>query len=446
MKERGQLVENRLENLKEKMDETILKDVYFDDKQYQKVLNSIKKSKFQKQVFPLKNKFNTVLSISVVSLMFLGITYFVGMQVNLFNMPEMKQAIERKENMQKSQNPANEKTAYIPPNQEENYDEMTKEEILTKMINTVDYFETARGEYKIHYGISPGYQVVEYAISLNHEPGGYGKITLDTGVISSQLFYKDRTLWLLNESSKTYKSQLMEWSQQRGTTLTLDQAFSTADDGKPLTNYRERPPLSTANETLFPYDIASNYTRDLSKWEIEKQNEELLGHNTLVIKGNKNQKHSQSFRFWVDKNTGILVKYETYNSAGDIVDYLHPTKLEINVPIDSNMFIPNLDGYTIEDMNPKNDEPTMTTGNIDELIPEELKEQWEEAKKNPNETAILHLNNKWYIHVKRGYLVNYIDEEKGILYFAKTSAAKSLLNFHALVEGYNVETLKMVYE
>ncbi|WP_312476767.1 sigma-E factor regulatory protein RseB domain-containing protein [Neobacillus sp.] len=442
-------MENKLENLKEKMDDTILRDVYFDDKQYQKVLNSIKKSKFQKQVSTLKNKFNSLLSISVVSIMFLGITYFVGTQLNLFNGPEAQQANEQKENKQESLNkPLNQKTAYIPPKQEEKYDEMTKEEILTKMINTVDYFETARGEYKIHYSFNPGYEIVEYAISLKHEPGGYGKRTLDTGEISSQEFYKDGILWSLNESSKTYmESRVLEGSQQRGTTLTLDQAFSTAFDGKPLTNHRERPPFGTANETLFPYEIASNYTRDLSKWEIEKQNEELLGHNTLVIKGTKNHRDFQSFRFWVDKDTGILVKYETYNANGDIVDYLHPTKLEVNVPIDSKKFTPNLEGYKNNNML-RQEGPMMTTGNIDELIPEELKGQWEEAKKKTNETTVLELNGNWYIYVKKGYLVNYIEVngKEGTLYLAKTSAQKSQHNFHAIAEGYKVDSLKIVYE
>nr|WP_249365451.1 sigma-E factor regulatory protein RseB domain-containing protein [Cytobacillus citreus] len=239
----------------------------------------------------------------------------------------------------------------------------------------------------------------------------------------------------------------MEGSQQRGTTLRLDQAFSTAFDGNPLTNYRERPPFGTANETLFPYEIASNYTRDLSKWEIEKQNEELLGHNTLVIKGTKNHRDFQSFRFWVDKDTGILVKYETYNANGDIVDYLHPTKLEVNVPIDSKKFTPNLERYKNNNMLHQ-EGPMIRTGNIDELIPEELKGQWEEARKKTNETTVLELNGNWYIYVKKGYLVNYIEVngKEGTLYLAKTSAQKSQHNFHALAEGYKVDSLKIVYE
>lgn len=40
-----------------------------------------------------------------------------------------------------------------------------------------------------------------------------------------------------------------------------------------------------------------------------------------------------------------------------------------------------------------------------------------------------------------------IDEEKGILYFAKKFPLQShCLIFMPLVEGYKVETLKMVYE
>jgi len=338
-----------------------------------------------------------------------------------------------------------ETTVYTPPKHKENYDEMTEEEILTKMINTVDYFETARGEYKIHYDFSPGYEVVKYDISLKVEPGGYGKITFNTGEISSQEFYKDGTVWSLNDSAKTYiESQVMgmEENLKKGTTLTLEQAFSTAPDGNPLSIYRERSPFGLANATLFPYEIASNYTRDLSKWEIENQNEELLGHNTLVIKGNINHRDARSFRFWVDKDTGILVKYETYDAKGKLVDYLHPTSLEVNVPIDTKRFTPNLDDYKKEELW---NGPKIITGNIDEYITEELKEQWEEAKKKPNETTILHQNDTWYIHAKKGYLVDTIEVngEEGTLLLAKASPQKSQFTFQALAQGYKIDSLKI---
>lgn len=91
-------MENKLKNLKEKMDNTILKDVHFDDDQSQQVLNSIKNSNYQKKQFSLRNKFNSLISISAISIMFLGITYFAGTQLNLFSGPEERQANDPGEN------------------------------------------------------------------------------------------------------------------------------------------------------------------------------------------------------------------------------------------------------------------------------------------------------------------------------------------------------------
>ncbi|WP_077212462.1 hypothetical protein [Bacillus dakarensis] len=91
-------MENKLKNLKEKMDNTILKDVHFDDDQSQQVLNSIKNSNYQKKPFSLRNKFNSLISISAISIMFLGITYFAGTQLNLFSGPETRQANDPGEN------------------------------------------------------------------------------------------------------------------------------------------------------------------------------------------------------------------------------------------------------------------------------------------------------------------------------------------------------------
>jgi outer membrane lipoprotein-sorting protein len=120
-----------------------------------------------------------------------------------------------------------------------------------------------------------------------------------------------------------------------------------------MTMTRDCPPIGLAQNSLFPYEIASNYTRDLEKWEIEKQNEELVGHNTLVLSGEldsyaSDKTKSATFRFWVDKDTGILLKYETYNSSGEVVHYLHPKKLVINQKVDPKKHKPDLSKYKRE--------------------------------------------------------------------------------------------------
>ena len=37
--------------------------------------------------------------------------------------------------------------------------------------------------------------------------------------------------------------------------------------------------------SLFAYEKAASYLRNMGHWEIEKQNEALLGHNTIVLAG-----------------------------------------------------------------------------------------------------------------------------------------------------------------
>ncbi|TDK61759.1 transcriptional regulator [Bacillus salipaludis] len=349
-------------------------------------------------------------------------------------------------------------TVYIPPIKTENFKDMTKEEILTKMLNTVDNFETAKGEYKLHWANingADGYTLTDYELSMknNYNAGGYSKITniVNGKEETSYSYYNNGTMWYIKPDG-TYEEEKYQEPPHQGT-LKIKDAFSKDSEGTNVTKMRERPILAGGSDSLFPYEIASNYTRDLNDWEIEKQNEQLLGHNTVVIKGKLNDyariKHSSNtFRFWIDKDTGILMKYETYNSAGNVVNYLHPTKLEINVPIDSKDFVPNLNGYKKFDRSSIENGPRIMTGNIDNEIPKELKTQWEEAKKKPNDTTILHKDDKWYICAKKGYLVDGIEVngKEGTLLLAKVSAQKSQYIFHALAEKYKVDRLKIVYE
>lgn len=57
------------------------------------------------------------------------------------------------------------------------------------------------------------------------------------------------------------------------------------------------------------------------------------------------QPDEKSIRIWVDKDTGIILKRETYNNGGDVISYLHPSSLVINKEYDEEEFIPVLDNY-----------------------------------------------------------------------------------------------------
>ncbi|MBS4221787.1 hypothetical protein [Lederbergia citrea] len=437
-------MENKLRNLNKKMNSTIFQEIRFEEKNQKAVLRSVKKSK-NRMDFPFfQNKLTSVLSVSVTAFLFFGIVYFAGTKAGLFieeHQSQNGQTQEPTSSQKTATEDTNKETIFVPKKQKENYNDMSKKEILTMMINSVDNFETAKGRFEIYYKHIGHLSEVEYELSINEQAGGYSKSTQNGNVTYD--YYKDVNVWNIDENANTHLVTKYQETRDSGT-LSIEDAFKVDDEGNNDTYYRWRPLIGEAMSSLFPYEIASNYTRNLNNWEIEKQNEMLLGHNTVVITGNKNHHDFSSFRLWVNKDTGILIKYETYNPNGDVVDYLHPSKLEVNIPVDTSKFNPN-----VEEMGYKKQEfsdagmPILSSGIADADIPAEIKDQWEQAKKKPDETTILKFKSSWYIFPEKGYIVDRIEVNgsKGTLILVKASEQKSQYNIPVLAEGYEIEKL-----
>ncbi|MBB6452383.1 hypothetical protein HNQ94_000828 [Salirhabdus euzebyi] len=378
---------NGLDNLKEKMNETVLKDVRFEEKHMQNVFNEL--NTLQN---PRKGKMTKIyyicLSTVVTSGILLGLVYFVGKESGLFS--ERNEPIENKANISPDSNtienpvePDKEDVIYTPPKQEEYKEKMTEEEILTKMLNTINNFETAQGSFTYRNTLQQ--YNVEYELSLTKNYGGYSKVvTTDLKEQSKNThftYYNDEFLWQINENIKTYKQSTSFKNVNPGArTISVESAFHTNSDGDNVTTFNSRPHIGNAQLSLFPYELASNYTRDYERWEIEKQNEEVVGHNTIVLKGTLDKyaatKHdSNTFRFWVDRDTGILVKFETYNANNEVVHYLYPNELNINVPINRTKFIPNLKGLL-----PDNIDPNILENNKDllETVKQDIEKSFDE--------------------------------------------------------------------
>ncbi|MED1824270.1 outer membrane lipoprotein-sorting protein [Brevibacillus agri] len=241
--------------------------------------------------------------------------------------------------------PLEQETVFSPQKQAEIASDMTKKEVLTKLLNTVDYFETAVGKFEL---LRKGKKsLVEYQLSLSEMEGGYSKVTdYDADSKPSRVwltYYKNGTLWRTEDgSSATLDAKKYKFNRS-GATLIPEEAFRTDSQGMTVTTYRERPPIGIAQSSLFPYEIASNFTRDYNDWEIEKQDERLLDHHTIVLAGkikNSDKHGAQTFRFWVDKDSGILAKYELYDGNSNVVSYLKPVELHVNVPVETKMFEP----------------------------------------------------------------------------------------------------------
>ncbi|MEH7252446.1 hypothetical protein V7111_10020 [Neobacillus niacini] len=348
-------MDDQLKGLKENMDDTVLKNLDFRERNKAAVRNAISNPQKSKRII---NLFPRVLSIAITCIFIIGVSSFGLQNLGLIQKEEQRSGADDKKEIQTNNN-----NIYTPPQQEENYDDMAKEEVVTKLLNTVDYFHSVSGKFEQfdkYKDRSTSKIIVDYQISLKNVMGGYEKIInipdekipgANTG--TDEIFYNDQTIWHLENDRKTYFTNDYVIEPRRAM-VKPENVFSIAinkiyDSEK---QFRERPPSGVSGISLFPYESAAKYLRFTNLWDIEKQNEELLGHNTVVLSGtidesiiNFMQPDEKSFRFWVDKDTGILVKYEIYNIHGELISYLHPESLSVNVPIDSTQFIPDLEPY-----------------------------------------------------------------------------------------------------
>jgi hypothetical protein len=350
-------MDDRLNQLKESMDETVLKNLDFRAKNKALVRKAIlrpKKSNRFHHFFP------RIISVGFTSILLMGIGYFAlensGILTNEEAQPNMADQKEPNVDLKDDR-------VYTPPSQAENVEEMTKEDVLNILLNSVDHFETVSGKFETHdvfYDQSTSGSTIEYTLSNKGIIGGYEKLTSipdekvpGAKVQSYEMYYNDQVVWRLENNSKTFYAMEYEWEPKRNT-VKPDDVFgiriSKIYDSS--AKFRESPPVGSSHASLFPYEFTAKYLRFTDDWEIEKQNEELLGHNTIVLSGSIDksivdvmQPEEHHFRLWVDRDTGILLKREIYNINGDIVSYLHPERLEVNIPVDSTLFVPDLADY-----------------------------------------------------------------------------------------------------
>ena len=348
-------------NIKSNMNQTVLNDIEFNERNKEKVRQALKNRK--KKWFHLKPTIHFLLPIGATCLFFLGVGYFTLSELGILSKDNQTIFLNNTSNSV-MRTPENEGSLITPPVLEESYEDMTKEEVFVKLLNTVDYFYTAAGKfetYDVYSDDSDSTTTIEFKISLKNKIGGYEKSTsvFDESLMGSnegvqEIIYDHERIWIKNHSTKTYFSNDYPPSPSQDA-ITLEEALSLnlKDFYKNDKKLREQPPIGGSGLSLFPYQKGS-YLSNLQLWEIEKQNEELLGHNTIVLFGKiddqvKNRFNmkgtTETFRFWVDKDTGILIKYETYDADGKLTSYLHPELLEVNSEINPQEFVPNLDGF-----------------------------------------------------------------------------------------------------
>jgi outer membrane lipoprotein-sorting protein len=93
--------------------------------------------------------------------------------------------------------------------------------------------------------------------------------------------------------------------------------------------------MNAAKDSLFPQEITLGYLEDYSKWDILDDSIQYLGLNVALIEGTFNNyyetKHQAStFKLWVHKDTGVLLKMEEYNKENEVVSSLVTQEIKFN--------------------------------------------------------------------------------------------------------------------
>ncbi|GAA0343483.1 hypothetical protein GCM10008967_37420 [Bacillus carboniphilus] len=361
-------MENMFNDLKEKMNETVLRDIDFSEKSKEKVRRAVKESK-SKRKLTFRPKLHYVVSVALSGCLLFGIGYYTFNQLGGTNDPQYSSSLVEapfnREKTDKEDVTNAKKSIYIPPPREEFFGEMTKEDVVNKMLNTPHQFETVDGQFEVRNEYQDGTGSVlnvDYELSTINEIGGVVSFinhSLEGEHVQDELtVFNEEQVWYMDYFRKEYRQHEINPQPLRNT-VTSEEALAIDprkiyDDLQELYDW-EPLPVGVAAMSIYPFEMAVDYLGQYEQWEIEKQNEEVLSHNTVVIHGKvsdhaKRFKNIDTFRTWIDKDTGFLVRHEEYDESGNVTSYINTTKLEVNVPLDSISFTPDLEGLTKMDI------------------------------------------------------------------------------------------------
>lgn len=227
-----------------------------------------------------------------------------------------------------------------------------KTNIYNKMLNTIDFFNTAELSVDIHMGEGQ-YQKVDYYTDIDALTA-YQAVYED-GKLFSETFCSPNSefLTLVDNRRKTYDQYYLKVYERSDTPyIPLEERIiydELTGDGLPIYTYRRNITNCTlASYSLFPEGLTYSYLADFDLWEIADNNFEYLDRKCIKITGTpkpySGEKHNNdSFVMIVDEQTGILLKFEGYKN-GELSSYITATKCIIDGK-------PNIKNFNLADYN-----------------------------------------------------------------------------------------------
>ena len=201
--------------------------------------------------------------------------------------------------------------------------ESAQEEVYYKMLNSMDYFTTARVSFT---EVLPGFdEELAYTIETNLETSiAHQTLTRSDDPDFSQETYADgTTVWEYDNRAKRFSSA---GEVEKRRTLAeewpgITERYSIDENGDPHYRYRGNPTnVSGAEECLLPQTWAFGLLPEKDLWVIEGSLE-YCGRTCYDIVGTVRDSYAaqigaDQFRMYVDRETGILLMLDAWNDQG----------------------------------------------------------------------------------------------------------------------------------
>lgn len=237
-----------------------------------------------------------------------------------------------------------------------------KEDILHMMLNSIDYYNYASGtiayanpndlscaivvDFQSDIPSSKSYShIVQKKTELAKVNTAINQTSLNvlTDVNMRENILTDREVYYnadsgisLNNVEKSYEDMSYATiSRSNVSVISDDKRFEINENGIPCYYYRANPTnVDDASICLFPQEMAFGFLLDFNLWNIDGS-EIYEGRDCVVLSGKTNEDYGNKigvdqFVFYVDKQTGTLLKYMGYNANGEISDYMVSSNIKFD--------------------------------------------------------------------------------------------------------------------
>lgn len=226
----------------------------------------------------------------------------------------------------------------------------TKDYIYYKMLNSIDYYDKVSGSIKIAYGDVDNPMNVKFESDLVAGKA-YTNITYDKIDDSIDEYCENGEFTEFHNIEKIYSKYLYLVNKKTSAPIENSQRVTIEFDGNKGYHYRaDSTNVSCADTCLFPQGVTFGFLENQDLWSI-KGTEKLFDRDCVVINGVSSKNYGNklgvnNFVFYVDLNTGVVLKYEGYTSDGIISDFMYVNDISFSNNITVRSFTDSADKYT----------------------------------------------------------------------------------------------------